>query len=162
MRSMKRRMMWHGSALMVSVFAMLAAASASAGDRWDYWDPRNSIPARVIDTHLGVIGLAATIAGDYRTAAVVDHISGRFAPPAPVVVQQIHYPAPVVEHHYHAPRPRRIVEHHYYSPPRPTVVHHVHKIGCGHRGYDRGPGRGHGRGWDGHDDDRGGRWGYRR
>lgn len=154
--------MLHGSALLVSVFALLAAASASAGDRWDYWDPRNSIPARVIDTQLGVIGLAATIAGDYRTAAVVDHISGRFGPPPPVVVQQVHYPAPVVEHHYYAPPPRRIVEHHYYAPPRATVVHHVHAVGCGHGGYARGPGRGHHRGWGDDDHHDRGRWGYRR
>ncbi len=160
MRSKKRRLWLCSSLLALAVFGMLAAGSAVAGDRWDYWDPRNSIPARVIDTHLGVIGLAATIAGDYRTAAVVDHISGRYAAPVPVVVQQVHYPAPVVEHHYYAPPPRPVVEHHYYAPPRPVVVHHVHRSGCGHSGYgyDRGHrhgrrhghGHGHGHGYRGH------------
>lgn len=169
MRSKKRRLWLCSSALALSALALLAAGSASAGGRGDYWDPRNSIPARVIDTHLGVIGLAATIAGDYRTAAVVDHISGRFAGPAPIVVQQVHYPAPVVEHHYYPP-PRPVVEHHYYSPPRPVVVHHVHGSGCGHSGYgyDRGHRHGHGRGhrgeWDDDDRDYGrrGYGGYRR
>jgi hypothetical protein len=127
-----------GAALALGVF--ITASDAAAGDRWDYWDPRASIPARVIDTQLGVIALAATVAGDYRTAAVFDHISGRFPAAAPVpVVQYVHYPPPVVEHVYY--------------PPPPVVVHHVHNAGCGHRGYDRGHydrghgnGHGHGRG----------------
>ena len=52
--------MWQCSrALTLSVFAVVTAGSAAAGDRWDYWDPRASIPARVIDTHLGVVALAA-------------------------------------------------------------------------------------------------------
>lgn len=145
MGSMNRRMGQCGSALALSAFALMAAGSAAAGDRWDYWDPRASIPARVIDTQLGVIGLAATIAGDYRTAAVVDHLSGRFPAPAPVV--HVHHPAPVVEHVYYPPP---VVEHVYYPPPRPVVVHHVHGSGCGHsgHGYDRGHGRGYGRSYD--------------
>jgi hypothetical protein len=131
-RSTNRRT-WHcSSALALSVFAFLAAGGAAAGDRWDYWDPRASIPARVIDTHLGVVALAATIAGDYRTAAVFDHLSGRY-PAAVPVVQHVYYPPPVVEHVY-------------YPPPRPIVVHHVHNGGCGHAGYDRGHGHRHGHG----------------
>jgi len=111
----------------------VAAGEAAAGDRRDYWDPRASIPARVIDTHLGVVALAATIAGDYRTAAVFDHLSGRY--PAPI-------PVPVV-HHVYSPPP--VVSHVHYPRPRPVVVHHVHKGGCGHAGYDRGHRHGHGR-----------------
>jgi hypothetical protein len=126
---------------------MMVAGSAAAGDRGDYWDPRASIPARVIDTHLGIVALAATIAGDYRTAAVFDHLGGRFPAPVPVV-QHVYYPPPVVEHVY-------------YAPPRPVVVHHIHKSGCGHGhggGYARGHGRGHRGGFDRDDrwdDDRG-------
>lgn len=139
MLSKQRRIVQSGSALALSVCAFMVAGSASAGDRWDYWDPRASIPARVIDTQLGVIGLAATIAGDYRTAAVIDHISGRFPAPVPVAV-------PVVQHVYYPPPP--VVEHVYYAPPPPVVVHHVHRSGCGHPGYyDRGHGHGRGRGW---------------
>jgi len=149
--SMNRRTWQCGSALALSAFSFLTAGGAAAGDRWDYWDPRASIPARVIDAHLGVIGLAATIAGDYRTAAVVDHLSGRFPAPAPVV--RVHHPAPVVEHVYYPPPvvehvyyPPPVVEHVYYPPPRPVVVHHVHGSGCGHSGH--GYHRGHGRGYD--------------
>ena len=153
MRSTNRRT-WHcSSALALSAFVVLAAGSAAAGGRWDYWDPRASIPARVIDTQLGVIALAATVAGDYRTAAVFDHLSGRF--PAPVqVVEHVYYPPTVVEHVYYPPP---VVEHVYYPPPRQVVVHHVHASGCGHsgygdgygyyRGHDRGHGRGYGRGY---------------
>ena len=159
MRSTNRWTWRHSSALALCSVLILAAGSAAAGDRWDYWDPRASIPARVIDTHLGVIGLAATIAGDYRTAAVVDHLSGRFPGGGPVV-QNIYYPPPVVEHVYYPPP---VVEHVYYPPP-PVIVHHVHGSGCGHSGdgygyrygqgygqgydrrYDRGYGRGHRRG----------------
>jgi len=127
-----------GSGLALALGAFLVAGDAEAGDRWDYWDPRASIPARVIDTQLGVIGLAATIAGDYRTAAVVDHISGRFPMVAPVqVVQPVYYPPPVVY---------PVVQQVYYAPPPPVVVHHVHAVGCGHGGYDPHPGRGWGRG----------------
>lgn len=130
MRSTNRRTWQCSSALALSASVFLAAGGAAAGDRRDYWDPRASIPARVIDTHLGVVALAATIAGDYRTAAVFDHLSGRFPAPIPVV-SHVYYPPPVVEHVY-------------YPPPRPVVVHHVHKGGCGHAGYDRGHGHGHG------------------
>lgn len=153
MRSMNRRTWQCGSALALSAFALLAAGSAAAGDRWDYWDPRASIPARVIDTHLGVIGLAATLVGDYRTAAVVDHLSGRFPASVPVV-QNVYYPPQVVEHVYY---PAPVVEHVYYAPPPQVVVHHAHTSGCGHssygnghgngHGYERGHGRGYGRGY---------------
>ncbi|MBK7950447.1 MAG: hypothetical protein IPK00_17260 [Deltaproteobacteria bacterium] len=120
------------------MLAFLAAGAAAAGGRGDYWDPRASIPARIVDTHLGVIGLAATIAGDYRTAAVVDHLSGRFPAPVPVAV-------PVVQHVYYPPPP--VVEHVYY--PAPVVVRHVHAAGCGHGGYYGGH-HGHGRRHHGH------------
>lgn len=141
---MHRRIERGGSVLALAVCAFFVAGNAAAGDRWDYWDPRASIPARVIDTHLGVIGLAATIAGDHRTAAVVDHISGRFPAPAPVVQHVYYPPPPVVEHVYYPPPP--VVERVYYPPPQPVVVHHVHRSGCGHPGYGYGYGHGHGRG----------------
>ncbi|MFO0688786.1 MAG: hypothetical protein U0900_08760 [Myxococcota bacterium] len=127
------------------MLAFLAAGAAAAGDRWDYWDPRASIPARIVDTHLGVIGLAATIAGDYRTAAVVDHLSGRFPAPAPVAV-------PVVQHVYYPPPPPApvVVEHVYYPPPAPVYVQHVHAAGCGHGGYGYSGGGGYGGRHHGH------------
>lgn len=139
MQATNRRMGLLGSGLALALGGFFVAGEAEAGDRWDYWDPRASIPARIVDTHLGVIGLAATIAGDYRTAAVVDHLSGRFPAPVPVpVVQHVYYPPPVVEHVY------------YYPPQPQVVVHHVHAAGCGHlygrgHGHYRGHGRGHGR-----------------
>ena len=145
MQSMNRKLGQRGSVLALSLFTFLAAGAAAAGDRWDYWDPRASIPARIVDTHLGVIGLAATIAGDYRTAAVVDHLSGRFPAPAPVAV-------PVVQHVYYPPPPPApvVVEHVYYPPPAPVVVRHVHAAGCGHGGYGAYYGGGHGRRHHGH------------
>jgi hypothetical protein len=120
------------------MFAFLAAGAALAGGRGDYWDPRASIPARIIDAHLGVIGLAATIAGDYRTAAVVDHLSGRFPAGVPVAVP---VPVPVVQHVYYPPP---VVQQVYYSQPAPVVVQHVHAVGCGHGGYGYGYGYGYG------------------
>lgn len=137
---MNRKLGQRGSVLALSMLAFLAAGAAAAGDRWDYWDPRASIPARIVDTHLGVIGLAATIAGDYRTAAVVDHLSGRYPAPVPVAV-------PVVQHVYYPPPP--VVEHVYYPAPAPVVVRHVHAAGCGHGGYYGGH-HGHGRRHHGH------------
>lgn len=148
MQSTNRKLWQRGSILALAAFALLTAGSANAGGRGDYWDPRASIPARIIDTQLGVIGLAATIAGDYRTAAVVDHISGRFPVPAPVAIVT---PAPVVQHVYYPPVPT-VVQPVYYAPSPPVVVHHMHRSGCGHAGWDhrpghaRGRGRGHG-GW---------------
>ena len=136
MQATNRRMGLLGSGLALALGGFFGAGEADAGDRWDYWDPRASIPARIVETHLGVIGLAATIAGDYRTAAVVDHLSGRFPAPVPVAV-------PVVQHVYYPPP---VVEHVYYAPPPPVVVHHVHATGCGHGGYGYGHHRGHGRG----------------
>lgn len=146
MQSMNRKLGQRGSVLALSILALLTAGAAAAGGRGDYWDPRASIPARIVDTHLGVIGLAATIAGDYRTAAVVDHLSGRFPAPVPV-------PVPVVQHVYYPPPP--VVEHVYYHPPAPVVVQHVHAAGCGHGGYYGGGHHGYGRGHHGY----GGRYG---
>lgn len=137
MQAMNQRIGLLGSGLALALGGFFAAGDAAAGDRWDYWDPRASIPARIVDTHLGVIGLAAMLAGDYRTAAVVDHLSGRFPAPAPIpvtVVEHVYYPPPVVEHVY------------YYPPPPQVVVHRVHAAGCGHAGYGYGPGHGHYRG----------------
>ena len=148
MQSINRKLWRRGSIRALAVLALSMAGAATAGGRGDYWDPRASIPARVIETQLGVIGLAATIAGDYRTAAVVDHISGRFPAPAPIAVVA---PAPVVHHVYYPPPP--VVTHvHHYRPGPPAFVHHVHRSGCGHDRWDdrRGRGRGHGhghRGW---------------
>ncbi|MBY0397483.1 MAG: hypothetical protein K2X91_13595 [Thermoleophilia bacterium] len=150
MQSMNRKLGQCGSVLALSMLALLTAGSAAAGGRWDYWDPRASIPARIVDAHLGVIGLAATFAGDYRTAAVVDHLSGRFPAVAPIPV-----PVPVVQHVYYPPPPV-VVEHVYYPPPAPIVVQHVHAFGCGHRGYAGG--YGYGRGYRGY----GGRHGHHR
>lgn len=153
---MNRKLGQRGSVLALSMLAFLAANAAAAGDRWDYWDPRASIPARIVDTHLGVIGLAATIAGDYRTAAVVDHLSGRFPAPMPVAV-------PVVQHVYYPPPPPQpvVVEHVYYPPPAPVVVQHVHAAGCGHGGYGY-YGGGYGRRHHGHHGHRGHHRGYGR
>lgn len=134
MHAMNRGIGLLGSGLALVLGGFFAAGEAAAGDRSDYWDPRASIPARIVDTHLGVVGLAAILAGDYRTAAVVDHLSGRYRAPVPVaVVEHVYYPPPVVEHVYH-------------YPPPPVVVHHVHNGGCGHRDYGHGHGRGHHRG----------------
>ena len=148
MQALNRQVGLLGSGLALALGGFFAAGEAAAGDRWDYWDPRASIPARIVDTHLGVIGLAAIIAGDYRTAAVVDHLSGRFPAPVPV-------PVAVVEHVYYPPPPV-VVEHVYHYPPPPqVVVHHVHNGGCGHGGHGYGHGRGHhpghGRGHGRHD-----------
>lgn len=146
MQAMNRRMGLLGSGLALALGGFFVAGEAEAGDRWDYWDPRASIPARIVDTQLGVIGLAAILTGDYRTAAVVDHLSGRFPATAPV-------PVAVVEHVYYPPPP--VVEHVYYYAPPPVIVHHVHAMSCGHGGYGFGPGyahhRGHGRGYARHD-----------
>ncbi|MEZ4332779.1 MAG: hypothetical protein R3F35_13540 [Myxococcota bacterium] len=148
MESTNRKLWQCGSIVALAALGLLVAGSASAGGRGDYWDPRASIPARIIDTQLGVIGLAATIAGDYRTAAVVDHISGRFPAPAPIAVVA---PAPVVQHVYYPPAPP-VVQHVYHYAPPPTVIHHVHRAGCGHGGdwdHRRGPGKSRGRGHGG-------------
>ena len=162
MEAMNRRIGQGALGLALALGLFFAAPDAEAGDRWDYWDPRNSIPARVIDTNLGIIGLAATIAGDYRTAAVVDHISGRFPAPVPApvaVVEHVYYPPPpvVVEQVYYPPP---VVQHVYY-PPAPVVVQHVHAAGCGHGGYGGGyGGYGYGGGYGHHGHGRHRGWGH--